>query len=135
MQRLPTRRLEPGSGPILSTSDKGLHDFPSHTSGAGLLPPGRGEVLVPRREHPWRSRWGQEAVLSATTSNKLARTGLGTHIEMSDKGLHDLPSPTSGTGLLPPGRGEMTWPCRRAPLVEQVRAVGCFECNDLQQAG
>ena len=74
-----TSRLEPGSGPMSSTSDKGLHDLPSHTSGAGLLPPGRGKVLVPRREHPWRSKWGQEAVLSATTSNKSARTRFGAH--------------------------------------------------------
>ena len=33
------------------------------------------------------------------------------------------------------GRGELAWPRRRAPLVEQVRAVGGSECNGLRQAG
>ena len=41
----------------------------------------RGELAWPFQEHPWWSRYELEAVLSATTFNKQAGTGLGAHTE------------------------------------------------------
>ena len=137
VQRPSTSRQGPCSIPVPSTSEKALHDLRSHTSGAGLPPPVRGEVAWPRRSESTpggagtscRRLWVQPPSTSRLDPGSIPIPST------SEKALHDLRSHTSGAGLPPPVRGELSWPYRRAPLVEQVRAVGGSGCHDLRQAG
>ena len=107
-----------------------------HTSGAGLPPPVRGRVgMAPSESTPGGAGtvcgWFCVPRPSASRLDPCSIPVPST----SEKALHDLRSHTSGAGLLPNVRGELAWPLRRAPLVEQERTAGGYGCNDIQQAG
>ena len=87
------------------------------------------------REHPWWSRYELEGVLSARILNSQNQAMLGIQIKHLRESV--TRSPLSHIRGWPAtaceGRAAVIRP--RAPLVEQVRAVGGAECNDLRQAG
>ena len=132
-----TSRLDPGCIPVPSTSEKALHDLRSHTSGASLPPPvrGRGANDAPTNSTPGGAGASCRRLRVPRPSPSRLDPGYTPVPSTSEKALHDLRSHTSGASPPPPVGGETACRRRRAPLMEQVRAVGGSGCNDLQQEG
>ena len=129
-------RLDPGYIPVPSTSEKALHDLPSHTSRGRPATACEGRVgVVPSESTPGGAgRSCRRLWVQRPSASRLEPCSIPVP-STSEKALHGLSSHTSGAGLPPPVRGGLAWPRRRAPLVEQVRAVGGSACKDLEQAG
>ena len=101
------KQARSGLSPVPNTSEKALHDLRSHTSGAGLPPPVRGEFKWPRRRAGLVEQvravgcsWMQRPSTSRLEPGSIPVPST------SEKALHDLRSHTSGAGLPPPARGE-----------------------------